>query len=82
MENVTKSMRRKETIDDAYFEKLYADITALYRLDGLTAMADGKAELGELPVTSKILIGTLIGIWLLIGIFVGADALKKYKKRL
>lgn len=82
VENVTKSMRRKETIDDAYFEKLYADITALYRLDGLSAMADGKAELGELPVTSKILIGTLIGIWLLIGIFVGADALKKYKKRL
>ncbi|MBQ8497216.1 MAG: extracellular solute-binding protein [Clostridia bacterium] len=81
VENVTKSMRRKETVDDAYFEKLYADITALYRLDGLSAMADGKAELGELPAMSKALIGTLVAIWLLIGIFVGADALKKCKKR-
>ena len=29
IENVTKSMRRKETVDDAYISKLYDDVTSL-----------------------------------------------------
>jgi len=33
IENVCKSTKRKEEINDAYFEKLYTDIKALYRLD-------------------------------------------------
>ena len=34
IENVTKSVRRKETVDDAYMDKLFSDVTSLYRLDG------------------------------------------------
>ena len=81
VENVTKSMRRKETVDDAYFEKLKGDITALYRLDGKGAMADGKADLGELPATAKILIATLVIIWSILLISALWDAYKKRKKR-
>ncbi len=80
IENVTKSMRRKETVDDAYYDKLYDDITALYRLDQKNAMADGRAELGELPTMSKVLIGVLAGVWVLIVVYVGIDAMKKLKK--
>ncbi len=32
IENVVKSVRRKETVDDAYMTRLYADVTSLYRL--------------------------------------------------
>ncbi len=81
VENVTKSMRRKETVDDAYFEKLYNDITALYRLDGQSAMADGKTDLGELPVTSKILIASLVTIWVLLILSALWDVYKKRKNR-
>ena len=81
VENVTKSMRRKENVDDAYYEKLYSDIASLYRLDQKSAMADGKEELGELPTMSKVLIGVLIGTWVLIGLYVGIDYVKKKKNR-
>ncbi len=80
IENVTKSMRRKETVDDAYMEKLYSDITALYRLTEKNAMTNGKTDLGELPVMSKVLVGTLIGIWVLIGLYVLLDFIKRKKK--
>ncbi len=81
VENVTKSMRRNETVDDAYFEKLYKDITALYRLDQKDAMAGGRAELGELPVMSKVLIGVLVGTWCIIVIYVVVDLMKRKKNR-
>ena len=32
IENVCKSTRRKETVDDAYMEELFEDVTALYHL--------------------------------------------------
>ena len=80
VENVTKSIRRKETVDDAYFEKLYANITALYRLDQIGSMASGRSDLGEMPMMSKVLIGVLAGTWVLIGAYVLADTLKKKKK--
>ncbi len=81
IENVTKSIRRSETVDDAYMEELYEDITSLYRLDshGSTVSA-GKAELDELPKTSVILLSSLAGAWVLILAYVGWDMLKKRKK--
>lgn len=79
IENTTKSMRRKETVDDAYFEKLYTDISSLYRLDQKN-MATERAELGELPTVSKALIGVIVGTWVLIGIYVMSDMVKKRKK--
>ncbi|MBR5313637.1 MAG: extracellular solute-binding protein [Clostridia bacterium] len=81
IENVTKSVRRSETVDDAYMEKLYADIISLYRLDGGSSTASvGKAELGPLPATSVALLAALGGTWVLILAYVGREFLKKRKK--
>ena len=81
IENVTKSVRRKETVDDAYMEKLYADITSLYRLDNLgSSVASGKTDLGPLPATSVILLSALGGTWVLILVFAGRELRKKRKK--
>lgn len=73
IENVTKSVRRKEEINDTYMEELYSDIASLYRLNqsgqsGL--MAGGKAELGALPATAVLLIATLVITWILILLYI------------
>ena len=78
VENVTKSTRRRETVDDAYIEKLYADMTSLYRLDSVEQ--SGKADLGALPTESVILICTLCLIWLVLIIYYLSEWLKKRKK--
>ena len=79
IENVTKSMRRHETVDEEYFEELYSSISSLYRLDQRD-MATEKADLGELPLMSKTLIGVLGGTWVLIGLYVASEKIKKRKK--
>ncbi len=69
IENVTKAVRRKTTVDDDYIDNLYNDVISLYRLDQTSAAGNGKAELGELPKESKALLKTLVGVWLLIGVY-------------
>ncbi len=80
IENVTKSIKRKQEVNDAYMEELYSDMTSLYRLDqgGVKEeLSGGKAELGELPMTAKVLIGSLAGAWILILLYIMVD----YRKR-
>lgn len=78
IENTTKSVRRREEINDQYFEKLYSDITSLYRLNPqgvMNAVSGGKAELGRLPNASIALLVTLAVIWA--GIIVSVIAEKR-----
>ncbi|MBE6036455.1 MAG: extracellular solute-binding protein [Clostridiales bacterium] len=81
IENVTKSVRRGETVDDSYMEKLYKNVISLYRLnlDGASQESDavGRKDLGPLPATSKALLLTLAGVWFLMGIYVLRGVLKK-----
>ena len=80
IENVTKSVRRKETINDAYLDKLFDDVMALYHLDQLGGGVSGGAkELGPLPRASKILIGVLIVAWIGIAAVAISDEFKKRK---
>ncbi len=70
IENVTKSARRKETIDDDYMEQLFSDITSLYRLDQISTVG-GKVELGPLPATAAALLAALAVAWIcIIGYFI------------
>ena len=81
IENTTKSVRRKEEINDAYFEKLFAEMSSLYRLDQKQSGSAviGKRELGSLPVASAILLATLAGIWFFMGVYVVYGIRKKKK---
>ena len=78
VENVTKSTRRKETVDEAYMEKLFADITSLYRLDQISG--GGRINLGKLPTASVVLLSALGVTWAGLGIHYLAEMLKKRKK--
>jgi len=80
IENVAKSVRRKQTIDDAYLDGLFDDVLALYHLDQLGGGVGGEGkELGPLPRASKILIGLLIVAWIGIAAVAIHDELQKRK---
>ena len=78
IENVTKSVRRKETVDEAYMEKLFADVSSLYRLDQIQK-TDAQKDLGPLPTASVILLVTLAVIWTIMGLYVVKEAINKKK---
>ena len=81
IEDVTKSVRRKKNVDDAYLDALFDDVTALYRLDQTTGMGSGSKEnMGPLPTASKALIAALVVTWILIGIYYVTMKLKSAKK--
>ena len=80
IENVTKSVRRKETVDGAYMEKLFADMDSLYHLSEHEAGAAQKADLGPLPKASVLLLSVLSASWILILLYVLRELMKKKKR--
>ena len=79
IESVTKSTRRKQTVDEKYMENLFKDMTSLYRLDQIQTDSTGKQNLGPLPNESVFLLSALAVIWVCIGSYVIFEALKKKK---
>ena len=84
IENVVKSSRRKETIDESYMETNFSDVTSLYRLDQIetqeASSSSGKADLGPLPATAKALLACLAAAWVLIILYVIVSGMKKKKR--
>ena len=68
IENTVKAVRRKQTVDEEYMENLFADITALHRLDQIQS-AGGKQTLGQLPLQSVLLLSGLAAVWVIIAIY-------------
>ena len=79
IEDVNKSVRRKQTVDDAFIEELYAEMVSLYRLDQIAA-SDGKQTFGELPAGSRALLLTLAVTWAGILVYAGTDYFKKKQR--
>ena len=81
IESTTKSVRRKQTVDDAFIEKLFADTASLYHLDQLQAQGGlgGGGDLGPLPGLSVGLLACLGGIWALLLAKWLVDAIKMKK---
>lgn len=84
IENVTKSVRRKKVVDEAFIEDLFADVTSLYRLDQIGASSGGaglQEDIGPLPATSKALLATLGVTWILIAVYVISDFIKQHRRK-
>lgn len=81
IENVVKSVRRKETVDDAYLDTLFQDVAALYRLGQGHGDVSGKQDLGPLPATSVILLISLGVVWFCILLYVIIDTQKSKKRK-
>lgn len=78
IESTVKSVRRGETVDDVYISKLYSDVTSLYRLKRGSTTTGEKEELGPLPVTAKLLLGSLITVWVILLLIFSLQKIKKY----
>ena len=76
IENTCKSARRKEEMSEGYLDKLFNDVTSLYRLDQI----DGNQAKRDIPTESKALLMAIAVIWLLIGAWRMRAALIKHKK--
>ena len=84
IENVAKSVRRKEKVDDGYMKKMFSDVSSLYRLDQISPeerTEDGKKVLGPLPAASKALIIVLLSVWAVILLYLGIQALAGRRSR-
>ena len=79
IENVAKSIRRKQTVDEAYMEKLYADMVSLYRLDQITSTGLDSSAFGPLPATAVALLSCIGGAWVAMGGYVLFGWIKKQK---
>jgi multiple sugar transport system substrate-binding protein len=80
IENVAKATNRKKEINDEFMDALYADVTALYRLDQLE-LGSGKLTMGPLPGTAVLLLSLLGAAWLGIGAYCLKEVIKKKKSR-
>ena len=78
IENVNKSVRRGQKVDEESMEALFEEVSALYRLDQIST-ASGKISLGPLPAASKALLITLAACWAGMGVYVVVDKKKNRK---
>ncbi len=82
IENVTKSIRRGETVDEEYMSELFSDVASLYRLNEGGVLASGKAELGPLPVQSVALLSCIALAWVGIIGYLVYGRIRARKRRL
>ncbi len=80
IEDVTKGVRRGQTVDDAFIGQLYTDTAALYHLDSVAANGAAKADLGPLPGTAAALLAALAAAWAGILAYVARQAVRARKK--
>lgn len=80
IENVTKSVKRHETVDDEYMEKMFSEVKSLYRLDQNSVSAN-RGDLGPLPFEAKALLIGLAVIWALTAAYVIIGKVKGKKSQ-
>ena len=90
IENVCKSERRRQPVDDAFLDQLRTEVCSRYELDpaapgwtagsGETGGGAGDAQ-GPLPGTARALLITLAVVWVLIGLTYGYSALKRKREK-
>lgn len=82
IEEVAKSVRRNQVIDEDYMPSLYDRMSTLYHLDEISASEEGpsKIDFDGIPKESIALISAVGGIWLALGIYFVVGMVKKNKK--
>ena len=81
IEETARQIRRGYEVDDAFIDKLYTDVAALYRLNERGVSAEGRADLGPLPATSVALLCGLTAVWAGIGAYFGISFLSARRRR-
>ena len=79
IENVVKSTKRKQTIDEKYMAALFDEMTSLYRLDQIETADSVRKQFDSLPSPAVALLGGLALIWAGMAVYTAQDLLKKKK---
>jgi len=77
VEDVSKAVRRKKTVDDAYIDNLFKSVTDMYELNQPKGSEDTPRDLGPLPTGSKVLLESLLAVWVILGAYAIAGRAKK-----
>ena len=80
IEGVTKTADLGKQVDDAYFEELYQEVSALYHLDQIENVS-AKVDLGPLSTTAVVLLSCLGGTWVLLAGYVISKKIRAQKKK-
>ncbi len=80
IEEVVKAVRRKQEVSSKSIDALFDEMQSLYRLDQIAA-GESRAELGELPTASRVLLWVLGLTWLGIISYFAAEWLQKMRKK-
>lgn len=67
IEDVVRSTRRKQTVDDAYIDELYEKVSSLYRLDQISSGSGTIHDLGPMPASSVWFLSLLALTWVILG---------------
>jgi multiple sugar transport system substrate-binding protein len=70
----------KRIVDDAFIDKLYSDMVALYRLDNVGRFDGGDLE-GGLPIGSTLLLVGIGLVWCGIGTYLAVGFYKSSKEK-
>ena len=81
IESTVRTVRRKETVDDAYMEKLYEETYTAFHLDQIQVDGEWKRDFGSLPTAAVILLASLAGTWLILGTISVVGIVKRRKKQ-
>ncbi len=83
IEQVVKSIKRGETVDDEYIDNAFDEVSSLYRLDQISSLneksLDRKDGTMSLPTVSIIFLSVIAALWVLIGVYY-LLSLKKNRK--
>ena len=80
IEETTKAVRRKKTVDDEFLNDLFDQMTSLYRLDQITEKKE-LGTLGALPGGSIALLVSLGTVWGAIIAYCTVSYVKKRRKK-
>lgn len=79
IEETGKSVNRNKTIDDKFFDSLYARVRSLQNLDAVDS-DDGKLpELGPMPFESIAMLSGIVVVWAGLGAYATVEYVKKRK---
>ena len=81
IEETRKAIERKQTVNDAFFERTFEKMNSLYKLDQYSQDGFTKQELGKLPLESALLLGSIGATWLGLLTYFTISSIKKRKKQ-
>ncbi|MBO4770148.1 MAG: extracellular solute-binding protein [Clostridia bacterium] len=79
IENITSAGRIGKPLTDELLDAQFSSVRSLYHLDSIGHASGGRAELGEMPLFSKVLLVSVVSVWIVIAAAFIVGKIKKKK---